>query len=221
MNNAAMNIYVLQALWHPLQYFCLENPMDIMEARARPPDVQAVEEEEEMDPPDSASRVFCSRILSMVNADDVSAIIHQSEYATAAGHNRWLLWTETWKYIIKKPLLGYGCEGLSDVLMDSLGRANPHNEVLAYAAQFGIPAAVFYTLSIIALLTRPFLKHKNAETKNGVSMDGSCCAGLLAAFGYFISSLFGVTMFYTLPFFFIFLGLSVPDDDDYFPHLAL
>uniref|UniRef100_A0A4W2C7C3 KxDL motif-containing protein 1 n=1 Tax=Bos indicus x Bos taurus TaxID=30522 RepID=A0A4W2C7C3_BOBOX len=28
-----------------------------------------------MDPPDSASRVFCSRILSMVNADDVSAII--------------------------------------------------------------------------------------------------------------------------------------------------
>ncbi|XP_032321126.1 ubiquitin-60S ribosomal protein L40 isoform X2 [Phacochoerus africanus] len=28
-----------------------------------------------MDPPDSASRVFCSRILSMVNADDVNAII--------------------------------------------------------------------------------------------------------------------------------------------------
>ncbi|KAB0406671.1 hypothetical protein E2I00_018678 [Balaenoptera physalus] len=36
---------------------------------------QAAEEEEEMDPPDSASRVFCSRILSMVNADDVNAII--------------------------------------------------------------------------------------------------------------------------------------------------
>ncbi|TKC50141.1 hypothetical protein EI555_001227 [Monodon monoceros] len=36
---------------------------------------QAAEEEEEMDPPDSASRVFCSRLLSMVNADDVNAII--------------------------------------------------------------------------------------------------------------------------------------------------
>ncbi|KAK2491358.1 hypothetical protein MC885_019502 [Smutsia gigantea] len=35
----------------------------------------AVEEEEEMDPQDSASRVFCSRILSMVNTDDVNAII--------------------------------------------------------------------------------------------------------------------------------------------------
>lgn len=35
---------------------------------------QAVEEEE-MDPPAPASRVFCSRILSMVNVDDVNAII--------------------------------------------------------------------------------------------------------------------------------------------------
>ena len=163
--------------------------------------------------------VISGTFSSLIN--DVSAVLHQSEDAAAAGHNRWLLWTETWKYIVKKPLLGYGCEGFSDVLMDSLGRANPHNEVLAYAAQFGIPAAMFYVLSIMALLIRPFLKHKNAETKNGDSMDGSCCAGLLAAFGYFISSLFGVTMFYTLPFFFIFLGLSVPDDDDYFLHLAL
>ncbi|KFO22603.1 hypothetical protein H920_16005 [Fukomys damarensis] len=46
----------------------------IPEARARLPDVQATEEEE-MDAPDSASRVFCSRILSMVNVDDVNAII--------------------------------------------------------------------------------------------------------------------------------------------------
>lgn len=36
---------------------------------------QTAEEEEEMDPPDLASRVFCSRILSMVNVDDVNAII--------------------------------------------------------------------------------------------------------------------------------------------------
>nr|XP_048283253.1 kxDL motif-containing protein 1 isoform X3 [Myodes glareolus] len=32
-------------------------------------------EEKEMDPPDSASRVFCGRFLSMVNTDDVNAII--------------------------------------------------------------------------------------------------------------------------------------------------
>ncbi|EGV97435.1 UPF0459 protein C19orf50-like [Cricetulus griseus] len=39
-------------------------------------DVLASEvEEKEMDPPDSASRVFCGRFLSMVNTDDVNAII--------------------------------------------------------------------------------------------------------------------------------------------------
>lgn len=32
-------------------------------------------EEKEMDTPDSASRVFCGRFLSMVNTDDVNAII--------------------------------------------------------------------------------------------------------------------------------------------------
>lgn len=36
---------------------------------------QAAAEEEDMDPPASASRVFCGRILSMVNVDDVNAII--------------------------------------------------------------------------------------------------------------------------------------------------
>lgn len=35
----------------------------------------AEEEEEDMDAPDSASGVFCSRVLSMVNAEDVNAII--------------------------------------------------------------------------------------------------------------------------------------------------
>eukprot|EP00069_Balaena_mysticetus_P019868 bmy_02635T0 len=46
---------------------------------------QAAEEEEEMDPPDSASRVFCSRILSMVNADDVNAIILAQKNMTLKG----------------------------------------------------------------------------------------------------------------------------------------
>lgn len=49
---------------------CLASTEDFLPACS-----QAAEEEEEMDPPDSASRVFCSRILSMVNTDDVNAII--------------------------------------------------------------------------------------------------------------------------------------------------
>lgn len=168
---------------------------------------------------------------------DISAVASQSEDAAAAGHNRWLLWTETWKYVMRKPLLGYGCEGLSDVLMDSLGRANPHNEVLNYAAQFGIPAAICYTAGVLSVFASFFAvthsakpvsslendakrarmeaNRKSGKNSSDAHTDGVSgmmpdeirCTALLAAFGYFISSFFGVPMFYTLPFFFIFLGM--------------
>ena len=134
-------------------------------------------------------------------AHSISAIISNSEDASSAGHNRWLLWSETCKYIAQKPILGYGCEGLSDILMDSLGRANPHNEMLSYASEFGIPAAVLYTAAVIIMI---FSSIKDLST-----LDDTHLSALLAAFGYFISSFFGVPMFYTLPFFFIFLGLSI------------
>ncbi|XP_041531031.1 kxDL motif-containing protein 1 isoform X4 [Microtus oregoni] len=58
--------------------FCHPHPLCLGEKRylQSVPYHQASEaEEKEMDPPDSASRVFCGRFLSMVNTDDVNAII--------------------------------------------------------------------------------------------------------------------------------------------------
>lgn len=136
---------------------------------------------------------------------DTGAILSGSGDAASAGHNRWLLWEKTAGYIAKKPLLGYGCEGLSDILMETTGRANPHNEILAYAAQFGIPAAVCYTVAVLAAFVSFLIRKPDPEEKETASVLVPC---FMAAAGYFISSLFGVTMFYTLPFFFIFLGLS-------------
>lgn len=179
-------------------------------------------------------------------ASDIASVVTGSAGADSAGHNRWLLWTTTVDYISSKPLLGYGCEGLSDILMETTGRADPHNEILSYAAQFGIPAAVFYTAGVILTLTGFFTpshyypsacasgkdqrsqqeqqnstacasrKDQHSELSCGSSSehydapDETRAACFLAAAGYFISSLFGVTMFYTLPFFFIFLGMSTP-----------
>ena len=114
-----------------------------------------------------------------------------------AGHLRWLLWTETSGLIMQKPLAGYGCEGIRQYLLDTTGVANPHNEVLTYAAFFGIPAAAFYVIGVIAALRRALTQADQYAMSAG-----------LAATGYFISSLFGVGMFYTLPFLFILLGLS-------------
>ncbi len=114
-----------------------------------------------------------------------------------AGHGRLELWQLTAEMIKERPLFGYGCEGISAVLLESTGVANPHNEVLTYAAFFGIPAAVLYTVGVIITLVKGF------RSEDLVSI-AACCA----AAGYFVSSLFGVAMFYTEPFFYILLGLS-------------
>lgn len=128
---------------------------------------------------------------------DITGVVSTGD--ESAGHNRWLLWQITMEHIASRPFLGYGCEGLSETLMDLTGRANPHNEILAYAAQFGVPAAVAYVIGFGCVLADFVIRKRNSWT---------AAAGFLAASGYFLSSLFGVTMFYTLPFFFIFMGLA-------------
>lgn len=121
--------------------------------------------------------------------------------ASSAGHNRWMLWSLTIDLIRQQPLFGYGCERISDTLMDLVGRANPHSEPLTYAAFYGIPAALFYLLGLAGIFV--------CWVRRKVWTDPITIAAALAAFGYFISSLFGVPMFYTAPFFFIFLGISL------------
>ena len=133
--------------------------------------------------------------------EDVQQVASGGDDAASAGHNRWLLWTQTVDYILQRPILGYGCEGVSDMIMADTGRGNPHCELLSYAAYFGIPAAVSYTLGVLVILARFF--------RRSVLCDAASASAGLAACGYFISSLFGVPMFYTTPFFFIFLGLSL------------
>lgn len=121
-------------------------------------------------------------------------------YGGRAGHGRWKLWAETLGYIRERPLFGYGCEGIEDMLMDATGVSSAHNEVLTYAAFFGIPAAVLYLCGIVASLISSY-RHSGDQY--------ACRIAFMAASGYLISSMFGVAMFYTLPFLFIFAGFSL------------
>ena len=128
---------------------------------------------------------------------DIGAVL-QGEAQGAEGHNRIMLWSHTVEYIKEHPLAGYGCEGMSDMMFAEIGRSNPHNEILTYAAYFGIPAACMYAAGVISTLAEHFRYSKTTMSR----------IAALAASGYLISSFFGVAMFYTTPFFFIFLGLS-------------
>ena len=116
-----------------------------------------------------------------------------------AGNGRWGLWQFTLIYISEKPFFGFGCEGITERLYELTKVPNPHNEILTYAAYFGIPAALMYTGGVLLKLLRSL---KPADT----SKAGAAAA--FAALAYFISSMFGVAMFYTAPLFFVMLGMA-------------
>ena len=120
---------------------------------------------------------------------------------TYAGHGRWRLWKITASYIADAPFFGYGCEGISETLYDYVQISSPHNEPLTYAAFFGIPAAVLYTAGCITAIVK--------GVRAGLADKGRIIAAF-AAMGYLLSSVFGVAMFYTTPYFFVLMGLAAP-----------
>ena len=112
-------------------------------------------------------------------------------------HGRLDMWMYTIGLIKDRPLAGYGCEGISAMLRERFDVDNPHNEVITYAAYYGIPAALIYTSAVLSALIQGLR-----------SSDGITAVAAAAASVYFVSSLFGVAMFYTLPFFFVLLGMA-------------
>lgn len=149
-------------------------------------------------------------VLSSALRRDISEILFElSELASGvndmqAGNGRWGIWQFTLDLIALKPLLGYGCEGITVPFRLYTLTESPHNEVLTYAVYFGIPAALAYTAGVITSLIK------------GIRRGSTGDAGIIAVFAamsYFISSLLGVAFFYTAPFFFVMLGLGVSREE--------
>ncbi len=131
---------------------------------------------------------------------DLKNISENNEDADHAGSGRFKLWKYTIKYIFQKPFLGWGNEGVAEKLTKNCNMSRTHNEFLEYIAFFGIPAGCAY----IAGCCSAFWKGIKKSAKWG----RYTLAALFAAFGYFTSSFVGVSMYYTAPLFFIFLGLG-------------
>lgn len=128
--------------------------------------------------------------------DDIEAIAANPMDSDEAGTGRWWLWVSTVKYIKEKPLLGFGVEGL--LLEHAVG--TPHNELMQYAAYFGIPVMLIYLSAVVTIFVRVLRQNK--------TLDKMTLVCFCVSVGYFVSSMFGVAIFYTTPFFFIFLGLT-------------
>ncbi len=136
---------------------------------------------------------------------DVGRITANDEKAASAGTGRWALWKHTVDYISEKPVFGWGVDGTTKRLGEEADTINdrPHNEYLQWAAFFGIPAAALYFAALCIIMFGMFPRIAGA--------DGESIACFVASAGYIASAFVGNTMYYTTPFFFIFLGMTCRD----------
>ena len=139
------------------------------------------------------STVF-SNFLTLFN--DIGEIVSDPLEADSAGSFRWARWKNTISHMGESPWLGFGVEGMLNTY--HIGTA--HNEFLQYAAFFGIPASLLYIIACSMVLIRVFKKCK--------TMSNTTMLCFFVSIGYLASSFFGVAIYYTTPFIYIFLGLT-------------
>jgi len=132
---------------------------------------------------------------------DISKIASEAPDVDSAGTGRWILWMNGLKFISEKPVLGYGPDNLGEQYAKvNISTDRPHNELIQFAASLGIPAAIFYIIAIASYFL-VFLKLRKRASTLEIGM-------LCTVIAYLVSSMFGNTMYYTSPFFFMILGLS-------------
>lgn len=116
-----------------------------------------------------------------------------------AGTYRMELWINGLKFISKKPIIGYGPDNLKDeYLKNGIDQDRPHNLLIYLACVSGIPGMVLYVTAVGIIVIRGIKKIFNNE-RQGIIY-------LIVVITYLISSMFGNSMYYTSPYFFIFLG---------------
>lgn len=140
-------------------------------------------------------------IINFAKADEIKDYkeLDKDEKVIANyGSKRLLIWINSLKLIKKKLLLGYGLENVSEDMLKG-GAGRPHNLILQMCLFAGIPGALLYLTAVAIIMIKGLINFKYIDTIIAVSYFG--------CFAYLISAMFGNTMYYTSPFFLIFLGM--------------
>ena len=123
----------------------------------------------------------------------------------SAGSGRLELWINGIKFFAERPILGYGPENL-EVKYREVGilqEDRPHNLIIQLLTTSGIPGCVFYLLALGIIIIRGL---KNIDMNNTILV-----ACLFTVIAYLVSSMFGNSMYYTSPFFYIILGVLMKE----------
>lgn len=116
-----------------------------------------------------------------------------------AGTYRMELWVNGINFIAKRPIIGYGPDNLKDhYLKMGVDQDRPHNLLIYLACVSGIPGMIIYLTAVGIIVVKGI---KRLLSKNEDSM-----IYLIIVITYLMSAMFGNSMYYTSPYFFIFLG---------------
>ena len=127
---------------------------------------------------------------------------HKQSDVEKAGTGRMKLWIYGMKFFSERPILGYGPENLGAKYAEAkIGQDRPHNILVQLITTSGLPGLILYCSAIGIILFRSF---KKLDMKNELHI-----VLLFVSISYIISSMFGNSMYYTTPYFFIILGLLV------------
>ena len=121
------------------------------------------------------------------------------EKAENGGSGRIRIWKYGIKFFLQSPIIGYGPENLESKYNEvGVDQDRPHNLLIQLATTSGIIGLFSYMLAIGIILIRGI---KTLKRQNEIHI-----IALASIIAYLISAMFGNSMYYTSPYFFIFLG---------------
>ena len=132
--------------------------------------------------------------------NNISVINNEEKQIEKAGSGRIKLWKYGIKIFLKNPILGYGADNLQgEYKKYNINQDRPHNLVIQLATTSGIPGLILYICGVGVILIRGFRR---------VNFDNMIYQSVLfTIIAYLISAMFGNSMYYTSPYFFILLGM--------------
>lgn len=161
---------------------------------------------------------FSSDITAVINKFTTSDVVVDRENATEeeiakqeqkildtewlfkhAGSNRMDLWRHGINFIKERPIIGYGPDNLQEQYYKvKIDQDRPHNLLIQLATTSGIPGMLLYVTAVGIIVITGIVRLIKHNRKGEIF--------LIIVIAYLISAMFGNSMYYTSPYFFIFLG---------------
>ena len=151
-------------------------------------------------------KTFSKDVISIVNIEKQNIIKDETEKEIEkAGNGRIELWKYGIKIFLKNPILGYGPDNLKEEYREyNINQDRPHNLIIQLLTTSGIPGLTLYICSIGLIIIRGFKRLKNDNILYEVLV--------FTIIAYLISAMFGNSMYYTSPYFFILLGILYKEE---------